>query len=188
GKCRKCGAKIAPRYFFTEFSGGLLAILMAMHYDFGFGAIVGFAVGILLMGIALIDFDTMEIPNALIVVLMVPAILSYFVFLSPLFISRVIGIFCISLPMLIASLFIPNAFGGGDIKLMAVAGFLLGWPCTLMAAFIGIVGAGSVGIVKMIKKDPNREMAFGPYLCFGILVSLLWGLPLIDWYLGIYGL
>ena len=83
GKCRKCGAKIAPRYFFTELCGGLLALLMAGHYDFGLQAVVGFAVAAILLAVTLIDFDTMTIPNGLVIALIIPVAASYFVFLEP---------------------------------------------------------------------------------------------------------
>ncbi|MEG0377684.1 MAG: prepilin peptidase [Eubacterium sp.] len=188
GKCRKCGSKIAPRYFITELAGGFLALLMVLHYDFGVGAIVGFAVGILLLGIALIDLDTMTIPNGLIITLIIPVAASYFAFLNPDIISRVIGIFVVSVPMFVLTLIIPGGFGGGDIKLMAVAGFLLGWPYTLLAAFIGILLGGIVAAFKLIRKDKEKHMAFGPYLCMGITISLLWGMDIIFWYLDLFGL
>lgn len=188
GKCRKCEAKIAPRYFLTEMTGGLLALLMAWHYNFGMQAVVGFGVAAILLTITLIDFDTMTIPNGLVIALAVPAAASYFVFLAPDLISRVIGIFVISLPMLILSLVIPGSFGGGDVKLMAVAGFLLGWPGTLLATFIGLVLGGMVGAIKLLKKSQDKHMPFGPYLSIGIVVSLLWGTGMILWYLDIFGL
>lgn len=188
GKCRKCGAKIAPRYFFTELCGGLLALLMAWHYDFGLQAVVGFVAASILLAITLIDFDTMTIPNGLVIALIVPAAASCFVFLEPSLISRVIGVFVISVPMLILSLVIPGGFGGGDVKLMAVAGFLLGWPCTLLATFIGLVLGGIVGVVKLLKKSEEKHMAFGPYLSIGILVALLYGGAILEWYLTLFGL
>lgn len=188
GKCRKCGAKIAPRYFFTELCGGLLALLMAWHYDFGLQAVVGFAVAAILLAVTLIDFDTMTIPNGLVIALVIPVAASYFVFLEPSLISRVIGVFVISVPMLVLSLVIPGGFGGGDVKLMAVAGFLLGWPCTLLATFIGLVLGGIVGVIKLIRKSGEKHMAFGPYLSVGILVSMLWGMQIIFWYLDFFGL
>ena len=113
---------------------------------------------------------------------------SYFVFLEPSLISRVIGVFVISVPMLVLSLVIPGGFGGGDVKLMAVAGFLLGWPCTLLATFIGLVLGGIVGVIKLIRKSGEKHMAFGPYLSVGILVSMLWGMQIIFWYLNFFGL
>lgn len=41
-------------------------------------------------------------------------------------IDRLIGALIISVPMLLLALAIPGAFGGGDIKLMAVSGAFLG--------------------------------------------------------------
>jgi leader peptidase (prepilin peptidase)/N-methyltransferase len=90
--------------------------------------------------------------------------------------------------MLAMALFIPDAFGGGDIKLMAVAGFMLGMGNTLLATFIGILLGGAVAAWLLIKKTREKHMAFGPYLCIGIMTSLLFGDIIIQWYFSLFGL
>lgn len=188
GKCADCGAPISLRYPLVELFTGLLAILIFAVYGFSFAWLVVFLAGAILICITMIDFDTMTIPNGLVLALMAPALLSFFLFPEVGILSRVIGIFVISLPMLILTLFIPEAFGGGDIKLMAVAGFMLGWGDTLLAAFIGIVLGGAVAVYLLLKKTTDKHMAFGPYLCIGIMTALLFGDIIIYWYLNLFGL
>ena len=188
GKCADCGGPIAIRYPLVELFTGLMAILIFAVYGFSFQWLVVFSAAAILICITMIDFDTMIIPNGLVIALMAPALLSFFFFPQLGILSRVIGIFAISLPMLILVLFIPEAFGGGDIKLMAVAGFMLGWDHTLLAAFIGLLLGGAVAVVLLAKKTPDKHMPFGPYLCIGIMTALLFGDIIIKWYLNLFGL
>jgi len=188
GKCADCGEKISPQYPLIELFTGALAVLVLWIFGFSFQWIVAFLVGTILICIAMIDFDTMTIPNGLVMALMVPALLSFFCFPQVELLSRVIGMVVVSLPMLVLTFFIRDAFGGGDIKLMAVAGFLLGWQNTLLATFIGLVLGGVVAVRLLVKKTKAKHMAFGPYLCLGIMTALLVGDTIIRCYLSLFGL
>jgi len=77
-----------------------------------------------------------------------------------------------------------GAFGGGDIKLMAAAGLFLGWQNTLLAMFLGILGGGLYGIWLLAAKkaDKKDHFAFGPFLCAGIVIAMLLGEPILQWY------
>lgn len=188
GKCAYCGEKISPRYPLIELFTGVMAGFIFGIYGLTFQWGVVFAAGAILICITMIDFDTMTIPNGLVIALMVPAFLCFFIFPQVGILSRVIGIFVVSLPMLILTLFIGDAFGGGDIKLMAVAGFMLGWGNTVLATFIGLILGGAVAVYLLTKKTKDKHMAFGPYLCIGIMTSLLFGDIMIGWYLSLFGL
>ncbi|MEO1815712.1 MAG: prepilin peptidase [Acetobacterium sp.] len=188
GKCADCGEPISIRYPLVELFTGLMAVLVFAVYGFSFQWLVVFAAGAILICITMIDFDTMTIPNGLVIALMAPALLSFFFFPQVGILSRVIGIFVISLPMLALALVIPDAFGGGDIKLMAVAGFMLGWGNTLLATFIGLLLGGAVAVYLLAQKTKDKHMAFGPYLCIGIMTALLFGDIIIQWYFNLFGL
>lgn len=188
GKCAYCGEKISSRYPLVELFTGVMAVFIFWVYGLSFQLAVVFITGAILICITMIDFDTMTIPNGLVIALMAPALLCFFVFPEVGILSRVIGIFVVSLPMLILTLFIGDAFGGGDIKLMAVAGFMLGWGNTVLATFIGLVLGGIVAVFLLARKTEARHMAFGPYLCIGIMTSLLFGDIIIRWYLDLFGL
>ncbi|WKY44766.1 prepilin peptidase [Eubacteriaceae bacterium ES2] len=188
GKCKNCGQSISARYPLVEALTGLLS--MVSFYVFGpsLQYLLVFVVMALLVAITFIDFDTMTIPNVLVVALMVPVLLSFFAFPEPNLLARMIGIVSVSVPMLVLTMIIPDAFGGGDIKLMAVAGFLLGWANTLLATFIALILGGAVATYYILKKRKDKHMAFGPYLCIGIYLSMHLGSMIINWYLNLYGL
>jgi len=188
GKCRKCHQAISKQYILIETLGGLLAILMVWRYDFDIAALSAFLIAMLLLAIAVIDFKTMTIPDSLLVVLAVIALLNIIFIHNITITERLIGLVCVSIPMLLLEITL-GAFGMGDIKLMAVAGFLLGWQNTLLAMFIGIILAGIVGIrILIVKKGKEKKMPFGPYLSIGILTALLFGQTIIEGYLKFFGL
>ena len=131
----------------------------------------------LLLAISLIDADTMLIPNKLNAALLACGVLAVFLVPEVTIASRLIGLCCISVPLLLFSLMIPGSFGGGDIKLMAAAGLLLGWQSVLLAAVIGLGTGGVYGACLVVsgKKRSQDHFALGPSLCLGIAVALLCG-------------
>jgi leader peptidase (prepilin peptidase) / N-methyltransferase len=84
-----------------------------------------------------------------------------------------------------------DAMGGGDIKLLAFVGTFIGWKLILItlifASFIGsIVGGIQLAYMRLKNKETNltgHYIPFGPYLAIGTLFAILWGNPLIHWYL-----
>lgn len=186
GKCRNCKSPISIRYLIIELLGGISALLCSYCYGlFTVKTLVIFIACVILISIAYIDYDIMIIPNGLNIALIFPAVISIFVFNNVKIIERVIGFLCVSLFMLILTVIINGAFGGGDIKLMAVAGFMLGYKSILLAFMIGIIFTGIYAIVKVLAKKLSKDdhIAFGPGLCIGIYFSMLYGKQILDWYL-----
>jgi len=77
-----------------------------------------------------------------------------------------------------------SAIGGGDVKLMAGSGLLLGLPLNLFAFFSGCIIGSVIHIIRMKFFGAGRDLAMGPYLAIGIVIAFLWGESLIHWYLG----
>jgi leader peptidase (prepilin peptidase)/N-methyltransferase len=73
------------------------------------------------------------------------------------------------------------------VKLVAAAGLLLGWPKMLLAVLAGSLAGALIHSVRM-RRGAGRRLAFGPYLAAGIWFSALVGQPLIQAYLGLFGL
>lgn len=189
GKCRYCKSKIPVRDTLLEALGGCLAMLCFHLYGFDWMTILSFAYAMVLVAVAMIDFDTMIIPDRLNLSILIIALLSLFV--SDISIlDRVIGLLAVSLPMYLLNLFITDAFGGGDIKLLAASGLLLGWRSLLVGTFIALLIAGSYACYLLITKkaDTGTHIAFGPYLCVGLFIAMLYGDSILRAYLGLFGL
>ncbi|MFV0363631.1 MAG: prepilin peptidase [Suipraeoptans sp.] len=187
GKCRYCKEKISPRYMFIETLGGMLALLVVYLYGFSLKAVLCFALFAVLTIIAFVDIDTMKIPNGFIAALLVVSVISIFVFTGLPWYERLIGCVAASGILLIITMIAPGAFGGGDIKMMAACGIMLGWKMSLMALFLAILFGGLYGIVLLLRKKTGRKchFAFGPFLCIGVAVAFIWGEQILSTYLSL---
>ena len=191
GKCRYCGGKIGVRDTLTEAAGGAAALFCAIYYGYDGGdyakAVLVFAFAGVLTVVALMDLDTMEIADGCSIAIVVLTAAGLFFMKDITIGQRLIGMVCISVPMLLLAIAVPGAFGGGDIKLMAAGGLFLGWRTVLASAIIGILLGGGYGIYLLAsgKKGRKEQFAFGPFLCAGMILGLLFGNQMIDWYLGI---
>lgn len=189
GKCRYCKAKIPMRDTLLEVLGGLLGMLCFYHYGIDWMTLISFAFVMILVAISMIDLDTMTIPNSLIIACLIICVILY-PFIDVSLIDRIIGFFAVSLPLYLLNFIIPDCFGGGDIKLLAVCGLMLGWVDLLVGMFIAIIIAGVYAGYLMLSKKVSRKdhIAFGPYICFGMFIALLYGNELLNWYLHLFGL
>ncbi len=79
-----------------------------------------------------------------------------------------------------------KGIGGGDIKLMAAAGLLLGRQKIMLALFIGSVAGVVIHLMRMRLKGKDKILAFGPYLAFGIFTAMLYGEKILVWYAEMY--
>lgn len=186
GKCRQCKHPISSRYASIELLTGITFALTYMRFNFSYETLVGLLLSSILIIIAMIDIDTLEIYDRFQVFLLVLAI-PYILWISPYhFITHIIGFFIISVPFYIIAL-ITNGIGGGDIKLIAMAGLLLGWQNTLVTFLLSSILGGIVAIILVATKQQDRKslIAFGPYLCIGIFISYLYGPQLIKWYINL---
>ena len=94
------------------------------------------------------------------------------------------GFLSISLLLMIVYIFTKGkGIGGGDIKLMAMSGVLLGWMNNILAFLMaGIVCIIIYPLRKLILPQRKR-LAFAPYLSIGIMSACLWGDAIIEAYM-----
>jgi prepilin signal peptidase PulO-like enzyme (type II secretory pathway) len=77
--------------------------------------------------------------------------------------------------------------GGGDLRIAAIMGVLLGWKLVLLALFLSYaIGAIiSLPILFKDKKETSHEVPFAPFLAIGTVITLAWGSDIIDWYINL---
>ena len=75
--------------------------------------------------------------------------------------------------------------GGGDVRLGMLMGIVLGPQLVLVAFFLSFVGGAlfSVPLVLLSKNKRDLRVPFGPYLIAAMLITMVWGQQLLDWYL-----
>lgn len=99
----------------------------------------------------------------------------------------VIGFFAVSTFLyLIVLLSKGRAMGGGDVKLMAVAGLFLGWKLSLVALLLGCFYGSVIHLVRMAISKEGHRLAMGPYLAAGIVSAMWFGQYIIEWYAGFF--
>jgi leader peptidase (prepilin peptidase)/N-methyltransferase len=74
--------------------------------------------------------------------------------------------------------------GGGDIKLFAVIGLVLGVKETLLTFFFSTLYGSMIGSVLMLtgKVKKGEPVPFGPFIMLGALTSYFYGSALLQWY------
>ena len=161
GRCRHCGAHIPARYLLVELLGGVLALGCTWRYGAAYalpGGLFGMSWAALL---ALAVCGTVS------------------VLLSPAdWLPHIIGALCVSVPMFLLCLVIDGAFGGGDIKLMAACGLVLGLLKGLLAATAGLslllFYAGIYRIVCKVRGwEAVKAFPLAPFLSAGCLLAYL---------------
>ena len=183
GKCRSCKAPISPQYPLVETACGLLWAVAFVVLGVQPLTLISQALFSALLALSVIDFRTYEIPVGFNVFIGILGIIATVVDISNWYV-HLIGAVCVSLPLLIIFyLSQGRAIGGGDIKLMAAAGLVLGWPATVLALFIGCVLGAVIHTIRMRVSGEGKMLAMGPYLSAGIVIALLWGEKFINWYM-----
>ncbi len=191
-RCRHCGEPISFRYFVVELASALTAAGLFLHFGLTLAYAAAFVFTAALLVITFIDLTHQIIPDSI----SLPGIplcfaCSFMVpWTTPLMslLGIVVGggtlyVFAAGYKLLTGI----DGMGGGDIKLLAMAGAFLGWKGALTALIVGALSGSIVGVAVMAAKGKNMKYAipFGPFLAFGSFCALLWGERLISWYLAI---
>lgn len=183
GKCRKCKEPISPQYPIVEATNGILYLLIFAVCGFKWESIIYCLMASALLVLSVIDWRTYEIPIGINIFILVLGILHIIIDYHN-WLNYVIGFFGISVVLLI--LFYVSggrAIGGGDVKLMAAAGVVIGWKLIILAFFIGCIVGSVIHLIRMKVSGAQKVLAMGPYLAIGIMIATLWGENLISWYL-----
>jgi leader peptidase (prepilin peptidase)/N-methyltransferase len=77
-----------------------------------------------------------------------------------------------------------EGMGYGDFKLLAALGAWLGWTMVPLVLLLSSVVGAVIGVGYLIVRKESAPFAFGPYIAIAGFVALLWGQPLLQWYLG----
>ena len=203
GRCNHCKSPIPARYPLVEAATGLL--FLVVFWTFGptlqtLGVWIFFS---WLLALALIDLDTMTLPNSLtqsglVVGLGFQAIVGFLLAFNPVdsvihlisgVVGAVLGLWLFDIITFVGSIaFGQAAMGGGDAKLAAMMGAWLGWKYLLLAGFIACaVGAfAGGGAIALGWLDRRQPMPFGPFLALGAALTAVRGEAMLSTYLRLF--
>ncbi len=190
GRCRRCGARISPRYPIVEAVGAVLAIVALWGFGPTLNAAFAFAFLMALTAVTLIDWDFRIIPDGISIPFIAIGLLWSVVNPALTLAGSAVGALAGGGSLYLIGLIYKGVrkaegMGGGDVKLMAMIGAFLGIklvvPVILIASF-----AGAVYGITLLRagKGARAAVAFGSFLAPSAAVCLLWGNRLVSWYLG----
>ena len=187
GRCRKCKAKISIQHPVIEVLNGSLYLLIFFVCGLSVDSLLYCLAGSTLLALSIIDFRTFEIPpgfNIFIGILGIIRIITDY----QNWLSYLIGFISVSAFLCVLYFFTKGrAIGGGDIKLMAACGLLLGWKLNILAFVIGCIVGSLIHVIRMKVSGKGHVLAMGPYLSIGVMIAALWGNAFLSWYFEMIG-
>lgn len=142
---------------------------------FGFTIILAKAImmTVILIIISFIDLQHRIIPNFMVVIALVIGIIFSFIAKTSL-IDTILGMIAGGGILFLLAL-VPNAMGGGDIKLMFAIGGFLGLNRTLWALLLAFIISSIISIILILLKIKGTKdyIPFGPFLSLGSFISIL---------------
>ncbi|MEK7653086.1 MAG: prepilin peptidase [Patescibacteria group bacterium] len=201
GRCRYCSQKISWQYPLLEAAAGLVFILITYNTIGG----LGWSMLFISSSVFWLWVRNLVFASFLIIIFIYD--LRWYLILDKITLPAMVAVLLFNLflgfnliNLLIAALIAFGFFfiqfslsrgrwiGGGDLRLGALMGLMLGWPNILVALFFAyIIGAVcSLLLVAFGQKGFKSQMPFGTFLTLGTLIALLYGETIISWYLRLF--
>ena len=190
GKCRKCKARISPRYFLVEGLSGLNGLALFRTFGLTPELAVYFIFFSALLVIIFIDLDTWTIPDVITLPGIVAGMAASFLLPRVNIWQSLLGLLAGGGVLFLVAMGYQllrkrEGMGGGDIKLLAMIGAFLGLPGVIYTLFASSVAGSLAGVLFMFrdKSGGGTKIPFGPFLALGAMSYVFWGPALINWYL-----
>jgi len=193
GRCRYCQAPIPRRMLMVELAVGAMFLFLYLYYGLSPELGVALFYFSLLFLIFIIDLEHQLILNvmiypaalAVLVINLLPADIS----ITPGFLNGLAGAGAGLLLFVLIVIASRGGMGLGDVKMAGLMGLMLGFPGVFVGIFLAVISGGLVaGVILALKRKGRREpIPFGPFLSLGTMAAILWGQPIMDWYLGFFG-
>jgi leader peptidase (prepilin peptidase)/N-methyltransferase len=196
GKCSACGARFSFRYPFVEFLMGVLFALAGREYGLSYTLLESLVFIFGVVTASFIDIDHMILPDKLTLSGIAVGLLGAAINPEREFLPALIGVligggFLWAVAYMYYALRNREGMGGGDIKLLAWIGAVLGWKAIPVVILVSSLLGAVIGIILALRTKDGLKHAipFGPYLAAAALLYLLFGgESWSDWYLALHGL
>ena len=192
GRCRYCGESIPARYPVTELLFGIIPAACLLRFDFSILCLRNYVFLAALFVLTLTDIEAMVIPDGCHIASVIAWIaaepflftgwktFAYYAGAGLLFGG---GLLAISL--VLDRAMGRETLGGGDIKLVGVAGLYLGLTGTLFMLIIACLCGLIYNYLFNKSSEKGSAFPFGPWLAAASAMMLLFGQPLVDMYMAL---
>lgn len=190
GKCRFCDKKISTLYPIIELTTGVIFALI--YLKFGSDLLMTFFY--MMMSLVLIftffyDLRYIEISDWVLIPGTIAALIATEMAMTPTLTSSLIGM-CIGMSFFLIQILISKGkwVGGGDVRIGAFMGALLGWKMTITALVISYIIGSVISIPLLLtgEKKLGAKVPLGPFLVAGTFVVIFWGQEIVSWYLDLF--
>jgi leader peptidase (prepilin peptidase)/N-methyltransferase len=189
GRCRNCRATIALRYPIVELLTGLFALATFLKFGQSLEALIYFAFMACLLVVTFIDLDHRIIPDIITLPGIPICFAASFAITSVGYKDALLGILVgggslFGVAWIYSLITKKEGMGGGDIKLLAMMGALVGLKGVVFTIFVSSLVGTLSGLAVMLQSRRGMKMAvpFGPFLAIGCITYVFFGTELIAWY------
>lgn len=189
-RCRYCNEEISARYPSIELLNGLLYLIIYFKFGLTIITIKYCILASILVVIGIIDYDTQFVFTSTTItsgvigaIFIIVQAFAYKNGVMDLIIGGIVGAICIGVIV-----FMTKGMGTGDIEVAAVCGIFLGVKGILLGLFLAIVIGGVAGIIILLLKlkKAKEKIAFVPFIAIGSLISMVWGIKILECYCNIF--
>lgn len=193
GKCRHCGAPFSFRYFIVELLTASLFALSYFYLGLTWTLLEALIFIFALVCCTFIDFDHMILPDEFTLSGIVIGLVGAWLnpqrdFLDALFGVLMGGGFLWAMAYIYYLFTKQDGMGGGDIKLLAWIGAVLGWKAIPFVIMCAAIFGSVVGLILARKQKEGLKTAipFGPYLALGAVLYMFGGQTIGLWYFNLF--
>lgn len=193
GRCRQCKASFSIRYWLVELLTALLFAGMYFYQGFNWTLLEYLIFIFGLVVCTFIDFDHMILPDEFTLSGIVLGLVGAFLNPDRSFLDSFYGVlFGGGFLWLIAYVYYAltqrEGMGGGDIKLLAWIGAILGWKAIPFVILLSSILGTIVGLTLSMGKKTGLKtvIPFGPYLALAALIYIFGGSGLAQWYFNLF--
>lgn len=200
GRCRACHRAIPWRYPAVEFATAALFLLCDLRFGLTPLGIALAVLCFLLLGLAVMDAETLRLPDAFTLPGLALGILYSGMLPAPSLSTRFHAALHALLWAILAALvllLISGAYylirhrqglGTGDIKLLAMIAAWFGPGLTVLTFVLAAFATAFFAVIVLATSPSKRQalatkLPFGSFLCAAALYCLFLGNPILNWYL-----
>ncbi len=189
-RCRQCKEKISFRYPVVELT--MAVLFLAVAYSVGIKwTLLEYLIFVFgLVTITFIDLEHYIIPDVFSLSGIVIGLIGSLINPERSFVTSLAGVlmgggFLWAVAVIYLQVRKQEGMGGGDIKLLAWIGAVLGWPSVPFVILSSSIVGSLVGLIVMTRSKDGLKtvLPFGPFLALGSVIYLLGGYKLAYNYL-----
>ncbi|MBW2582763.1 MAG: prepilin peptidase [Deltaproteobacteria bacterium] len=192
GQCRRCKVKISMRYPMVELLGGLVALGTYLRFGLTIETLIYYVFIAALLVVTFIDLDHRIIPDVITLPGIPICFAASFALPAITYKDALLGILVGGGSLFLVAwvytiLTKKEGMGGGDIKLLAMMGAIVGWKGVLFTIFVASLVGTLAGFAVMLQSRKGMKLAvpFGPFLSIGSITYIFFGTELVTWYLNL---